>query len=66
MRNFRIILGDDQCRVGNDTGWGIGLHSMEKLLGYESSKVTDIYMHVLQKDFAKYKNPFDDEFFDTS
>jgi len=37
---------------------------IQELPGYESTKTTEIYTHVSQKDFSKFKNPIDDDFFD--
>lgn len=39
---------------------GTDLRYIQEWLGHESSKTTEIYTHVSQKDFLKFKNPIDD------
>lgn len=43
---------------------GTDLRYIQKLQGHKSSKTTEIYTHVSQKDLQKFKTPFDDAFFD--
>ena len=38
---------------------GIDLRYIQELLGHKSSKTTEIYTHVSNKDFMRIKNPLD-------
>lgn len=38
---------------------GVDLRYIQELLGYESSKTTEIYTHVAIKDLKKVKSPLD-------
>jgi integrase len=38
---------------------GIDLRYIQELLGYKSSKITEIYIHVSTKDLSSIKNPLD-------
>ena len=38
---------------------GIGLRYIQELLGYKSSKTTEIYTHVSYRDICKIKSPLD-------
>ena len=39
---------------------GIGLRYIQEILGHKSSKTTEIYTHVSNKDIGKIKSPLDD------
>ncbi|MGC9331475.1 MAG: site-specific tyrosine recombinase/integron integrase [Bacteroidales bacterium] len=41
---------------------GTGLRYIQELLGHKSSKTTEIYTHVTEKDLKKIRSPFDDLF----
>jgi integrase/recombinase XerD len=41
---------------------GTGLRHIQELLGHKSSKTTEIYTHVTEKDLKKIRSPFDDLF----
>jgi len=45
---------------------GTDLRYIQEWLGHESSKTTEIYTHVKNSDFMKFKNPLDDLFEDDS
>jgi integrase len=60
MRKPKITLANDEHRNRGV----VNLHKkhcfIKELLGHESSKTTEIYTHVSQKDFANFKNPLDE------
>ena len=39
---------------------GTDLRYIQQWLGHDSSKTTEIYTHMSQKDFHKFRNPIDD------
>lgn len=39
---------------------GVDMRYIQELLGYTSSKTTEIYTHITNKDIAKIKSPLDD------
>ena len=48
-------------------GWGVeigrggtDLRYIQEILGYKSSKTTEIYTHVTDKSLQRIKSPFDD------
>ena len=41
-------------------GSGIDLRHIQEILGHKTSKITEIYTHVSNKDIGKIKSPLDD------
>ncbi|NLK69030.1 MAG: tyrosine-type recombinase/integrase [Clostridiaceae bacterium] len=39
---------------------GVDIRYIQELLGHESTKTTEIYTHVSNKEIRKIKNPLDD------
>ena len=57
---FRYGLANHHLKQGTDSRY------IQEWLGHESSKTTEVYTHVTNSNFMKFKNPLDDLFEDDS
>ncbi len=60
------IAWSDQCIAGKTEIYPVENYNLNWQLSMKTNFSNGVNTHDSQKDFAKFKNPFDDDFFDSS